>query len=111
MVTGTEIIILQLVTKDDKEAQDLVIEVEFEYNFGQPAVMDEPAEPMEITLEHMWGTYKTEVTDERPEQFEIPLGFFTPAMLEYVENCIVENFVPVDDSGDYTEDYRERDNS
>lgn len=111
MKTGTEIIHLQLSVADvgilNDRAQDVVVEIKFDYTHTPPVKGGETAN-LHIELTDFWLTFKKDITDEKPTLVELPIEFFNAAMLDYFKFCIAENFDAL--AQDYA-NHPEQDNS
>lgn len=88
--SGSELIVLSLNAFGNDAVQDMVLNVEFNYDFKN-SVVGEPIEEIKITFERICIVYKEYVDDERINNVEIPITFFTGAMIQYIEDCIVSN--------------------
>lgn len=88
---GTEIVILELTDKTGKIAQDMVLNVAFNYQLENKDFTHDVQENINITIDKILVTFKNLYTDEEIQNVEIPIVFFTGAMIEYIEDCIVSN--------------------
>jgi len=92
-MSHTEIVCLKLGNYEDSESQELLIHVDFDIEEPK-RFMDEPLEWNNIKIKNLYIVFKDKVDDPNPTRIELPKGLFTVETMEFITNCIKENFTP-----------------